>query len=72
MQTKTHWQPADDGHLTARTGGALDAGESGNQSSPMMTSLQVDALLGAADDQTRQFARYAAREAAQDGVFEHA
>jgi hypothetical protein len=26
--------------------------------------------LGVADDQTRQFARYAAREAVQDGVFE--
>jgi len=34
------------------------------------TNSQMDALLGGADDQARQFARYAAREAVQDGVFE--
>jgi hypothetical protein len=70
MQTKTHWQLAVDDHSNARTGGAHDAAESRNQSDPMMTNPQMDALLGVADDQTRQFARYAAREAVQDGVFE--
>jgi len=70
MQTKTHWQRAADGHLNARTGGARDAAESPNQSGPTMTNPQMDALLGGADDQSRQFARYAAWEAVQDGVFE--
>jgi len=70
MQTKTHWQLPDDDQSNARTGGARDAAESRNQSGPLMTNPQVDALLAGADDQTRQFARYAAREAAQDGVFE--
>ncbi len=70
MQTNTHWQIAVDDDSNARTGGAHDAAESCNQSGPMMTNLQMDALFGGADDQTRQFARYAAREAAQDGVFE--
>jgi hypothetical protein len=70
MQTTTHWQLAVDDESNAMTGGALDAAESCIQSGPMMTNPQMDALLGGADDQTRQFARYAAREAVQDGVFE--
>jgi hypothetical protein len=70
MQTKTQWQLAVDDHSNARTGGAHDSAESCNQSGPVMTNPQIDALLGGADDQTRQFARYAAREAVQDGVFE--
>jgi hypothetical protein len=70
MQIKSHWQTAVDDHSNARTGGARDAAESRDQSGPMMTHAQMDALLGGADDQTRQFARYAAREAAQDGGFE--
>jgi len=70
MQTKTHWQRAVDDHSNARTEGARDAAESPNQSGPMMSSPQIDALLDGEDDQTRQFARYAAREAVQDGVFE--
>ena len=70
MQSKTHWQPAVDDHSNARTGGAHDATESCNQSDGIMTNSQMDALLGAADDQTRQFARYAAREAVQDGAFD--
>jgi hypothetical protein len=72
MQTKTHWQPTVDDHLNARTSRTFDAAESGDHSGPMMTSAQMDALLAGADDQTRRFARYAAREAAQDGVFEQA
>jgi hypothetical protein len=70
MQTKTQWQLAVDDHSNARTGAAPDAAESRNQSGPMMTNPEMDALLAGADDQTRQFARYAAREAVQDGVFE--
>jgi hypothetical protein len=70
MQTKTHWQRAVDDHSNVRTGGGREAAESHNQSGPMMTNPQMDALLGGADDQTRQFARYAAREAVQNGVFE--
>jgi hypothetical protein len=71
MQTKTHWQVAVDGDLDARIGRAHDAAESRNRSVPMMTDAQVDTLLGGGTDhQTRQFARYAVSEAAQDGVFE--
>ena len=70
MQTTTHWQLAVDDHSTVRTAGTHDAAESRDQSGPMMTDPQIDALLAAADDQTRQFARYAAREDVQDGAFE--
>ncbi len=69
MQTKTHWQPAVDDHSNARTGGAHDAAEPCTQSGDIMTNSQMEAMLGGADDQTRQFARYAAREAVQDGAF---
>lgn len=70
MQTTTHRQLAVDDHSSVRTGSAPNAAESCDQSGPMMTDPQIDALLGAADAQARQFARYAVREAAQDGVFE--
>ena len=70
MQTKAHWQLSVDDDSNTGMGGARDAAESRNQSGPMMTNPQLDALLCGADDQARQFARYAVREAAQDGVFE--
>jgi len=59
--------PVDDARETP-FGGEPATAKVHNQTDPNLTEAEVDGLLGdGADHQSRQFARYAVLEAAQDG-----